>query len=891
MIRHFAQNRPRPRVALFLGALILSGVIFGTNEITLNSLRENTLRSVEASLTSQGIVLAEEADRSFKVLDLALSIVSDHIVRLGVNDGEALQRKLANQDFHQWLKEKSASMAHVDAITLIGADGKLINFSRYWPVPDVDVTDRDHFQALQADATVKTYISTPVQNRSTGTWTIYLTRRLNTPDGDFMGLLQGAITLQYFEEFFKSIALHEGSAIALLRQDGALLARYPRSDEVGKIVQAVAPMSRARTTAILRRKSPYDGQLRIVSTRPLANYPLRIAVSQAEESALHSWRSLGRLSNTMAASGAFLVLLMALVVSWWWRKQENLTEELRQQNLRFDTALDNMGAGLCMFDAQKRLVVCNDRYAKLYRLPPELLKTGTPHDAIIGHRVAHGILKGETGHNAVKQKISALGELSADISSSRVDELSDGRQICVTRQPMAGGGWVATHEDVTEQQRSAAKIIHMAHHDALTDLPNRVLLRERMEHVLTGARRGDHSLAVLILDLDRFKEINDTLGHPVGDVLLKAVAERLRACVRETATIARLGGDEFAIVEVVADAANEATALAERLKTALSEPFDLSDNQVVIGLSIGIAVAPSDGLEPDQLLKNADLALYRTKSDERGTYRFFEPEMDARMRARRALERDLRKALVDGEFELYYQPFVNLQRNEVCGFEALLRWHHPERGMVSPAEFIPVAEEIGLIVPIGEWVLRQACAEAATWPENIKVAVNLSPAQFQNKHLVQMVFSALTASGLPGRRVELEITESALLKNNEATLATVHQLRGLGIQISMDDFGTGYSSLSYLQTFPFDKIKIDRSFIDNLSNGAGALAIVKTIISLATSLGVATIAEGVETEEQLDKVRAEGCSEVQGFLFSPARPAAEITRLFLPSPEMAESAA
>ena len=782
-------------------------------------------------------------------------------------------------------------MAHVDAIAIFSAQGKLINFSRSWPIPNVDVTDRDYFQVLKADPTLETFISKPVQNRSVGIWMIHLARRLNSPDGDFMGLVLGAITLRHFEGYFKSITLQEGSAIALLRQDGMLLARYPNSSEVGKIVQTVAPMSRARITTVLRNKSPFDGQLRMVSTRPVANYPLRIAVSQTEESALRGWRSLARLSNSMAGCSAFLVLLMALVVSRWWRKQESLTEEFRQQNVRFDTALTNMGEGLCMFDAGKRLVVCNDRYAKLYRLPPELLKAGTPHSAIIAHRVAHGILKGETSDGAVKQKISALGELPADASSSRVDELSDGRLICVTRQPMAGGGWVATHDDVTEQQRSEAKIIHMAHHDALTDLPNRVLLRERMEHVLTGTRRGDHSLAVLILDLDRFKEINDTLGHSMGDILLKAVALRLRSCVRDGTAVARLGGDEFAIVEDVADPAIEATVLAERLQTVLSEPFDLGDHQAVVGSSIGIAVAPGDGVDPDQLLKYADLALYRAKSDGRGTYRFFEPEMDARMRARRTLEHDLRRALVNGEFELYYQPFVNLQRNEVCGFEALLRWHHPERGIVSPVEFIPVAEEIGLIVPIGEWVIRTACAEAATWPEHIKVAVNLSPTQFKNKNLVEMVFNALTVTGLPGRRVELEITESALLQNNAATLAAVHQLRALGIQISMDDFGTGYSSLSYLQSFPFDKIKIDGSFINNLSNETGALAIVKAIISLASSLGVTTIAEGVETQEQLDKVRAEGCSEMQGFLFSPARPAEEITRLFLPIPEKAKSAA
>ena len=1016
MIRHFAQKRSRPRVALFVGALILGGLILGANAITLDGLRENTLRSVKANLTSQGIVLAEEADRSFKVLDLALSIVSDYIARLGVNDSEALQHKLAGPEIHRWLKEKMAGMAHVDAITVISAHGKLINFSRYWPIPNVDVTDRDYFQALKADATLETFISKPVQNRGTGTWTIYLARRLNTPDGEFMGLVLGAVTLQYFEGFFKSISLQEGSAVALLRQDGMLLARHPHSTEVGKILPAVAPTSRARTVTIVRNKSPLDGQVRIVSARPLANYPLRIAVSQTEESALRSWRSLARLSNAMAAASAFLVLLMALAVFLWWRKQESLTKELHHQNTRFDAALQHMAQGLAMFDSDRKLIVCNDRYAEIYGLPPDLVKPGTTQKQILEHRIASGAYGGPCPEQYISERTAFAAN---GTPSDTIVELSTGRTVAVAHRPIAGGGWVATHDDITERRRTEAdrdrnrklldmvvenvpstivvkdahdfrymlinrsgeqyygiprnqmlgrtaheclpkasadlvtkldrevvathpksivnehtiempghgtrigmstrtcflgangepeyllavvddvterraseiQITHMAHHDALTDLPNRVLLRERLEQALTGTRRGDRGLAVLVLDLDRFKEVNDTLGHPVGDALLKVVAERLRACAREGTTIARLGGDEFAIVEEVADAATEATVLAERFQTALSAPFDLGDHQVVVGSSIGIAVAPGDGTDAEQILKNVDLALYRAKSDGRGTFRFFEPEMDARMRERRALERDLRNALAKGEFELYYQPFVNLQRNEVCGFEALLRWHHPERGMVSPVEFIPVAEESGLIVPIGEWVIRTACAEAATWPEHIKVAVNLSPAQFKNTNLVQMVFSALTASGLSGRRLELEITESALLQNNAATLAAVHQLRALGIQISMDDFGTGYSSLGYLQDFPFDKIKIDRSFIANLSNGPGALAILKAITTLATSLGVTTIAEGVETQEQLDKVRAEGCGEMQGFLFSRARPAKEIARLFLPSPEMVENAA
>jgi diguanylate cyclase (GGDEF)-like protein len=397
---------------------------------------------------------------------------------------------------------------------------------------------------------------------------------------------------------------------------------------------------------------------------------------------------------------------------------------------------------------------------------------------------------------------------------------------------------------------------------------------------------------VLCLDLDRFKEVNDTLGHPVGDELLRAVAGRLRRCVRETDTIARLGGDEFAIVQISRTQPTDATALASRIIEAIDAPFDIDGHRVAVGTSVGIAIAPTDGTDPDQLLKNADLALYRAKSDGRGTYRFFEQEMDQRMQARRKLELDLRRALVDGEFELHYQPFVNLDRNEVIGFEALLRWRHPERGMVSPAEFIPLAEETGLIVPIGEWALRRACREAIGWPDGIAIAVNLSAAQFRNRQLVQTVVNALAAAGLPATRLELEITESVLLQDAEAAREILLQLRSLGVRIALDDFGTGYSSLSYLRTFPFDKIKIDRCFIADLSTSAEApLAILRAVTQLGATLGMTTTAEGVETEEQLALVRAVGCTEMQGHLFSPPRPAHEVPHLLLSAKRQAIVAA
>ena len=381
---------------------------------------------------------------------------------------------------------------------------------------------------------------------------------------------------------------------------------------------------------------------------------------------------------------------------------------------------------------------------------------------------------------------------------------------------------------------------------------------------------------MLCLDLDHFKRVNDTLGHPVGDGLLKGVSERLLGCVRESDTVVRLGGDEFAIVQHGISRPEDARVLAERVIAALEAPFVIEDHDISVGVSIGLALMPNDGDDPGSLLKNADIALYRAKTDERGTFCFFQPEMHARLQRRRQLELDLRDGLARQEFELFYQPLVSLLTEEVNGFEALLRWRHPVRGLVSPAEFIPVAEDIGLIVPLGEWVIRTACQEAVSWPAHLKVAVNLSSAQFRSRNLLPTVARSLAETGLAAGRLELEVTETLLLENNESTLAMLHQLRALGTRIAMDDFGTGYSSLSYLRSFPFDKIKIDQCFIRDLSRREESIHVVRAVQILCDGLGMTTTAEGVETEEQFDKLRAEGCTEVQGYLFSPPRPAAEI---------------
>ena len=550
---------------------------------------------------------------------------------------------------------------------------------------------------------------------------------------------------------------------------------------------------------------------------------------------------------------------------------------LTAQNLQLDAALNNMVQGLAMFDTQYRLVLCNRRYREIYGLSAEQVTRGTTLRQIIEHRIANGL----DANRAPDEIVDAMLRRRQDASFEQfVSELSDGRSIAITVQPMADGGTVTTHQDITEQRRSEAKITYMALHDALTGLPNRVLLNERLEHALARSRRGE-LVATHMLDLDHFKHVNDTLGHAAGDKLLQMVAQRLSALVRETDTIARMGGDEFAVMQVDIAQPADATTLAARIIEELSCPFDIDGQQVVVGTSVGIALGAAAGGSPEEVMRNADLALYRAKGDGRGTYRFFEEEMDIAMRARRDLEMDLRRALPASEFELHYQPYVDLATNEISGFEALIRWRHPSRGLVAPGMFIPLAEEIGLIVPIGEWAIREACRTAAQWPDTMRVAVNLSAAQFKNTGLVAVIADALARSGLQPGRLELEITETILLQDSKDTLAMLYQLRSLGVRIAMDDFGTGYSSLSYLQRFPFDKIKIDRSFVKDIAESAGSLNIVRAVAALAQGLGIATTAEGVETREQLATIRAEGCSEMQGFLFSRPLPADEIERLFL----------
>ncbi len=537
--------------------------------------------------------------------------------------------------------------------------------------------------------------------------------------------------------------------------------------------------------------------------------------------------------------------------------------------------LNGVHQGLLSFDCALSVLNSNDRFCRLLDIAPELLK----HCAGVFELLEASALL----DSALVQQIheACLAAVSGgEPAALTLAPASGQRTITVQIGQIEGGHWMACFEDITARRRSETLALQQAQLDPLTGLGSRLLFQQRIMEALRLADGHAPSCVVLVVDLDRFKAVNDTLGHPIGDALLKLVAKRLVGVVRRDEVVARLGGDEFALLLSPAPERAALAALASRIVDVLSRPYLVDGHLVNIGASIGIAFGPVDGVDQSQLIKNADLALYSSKNSGRNLYSFFEPAMDARAFARRMLEIDLRKAILMREFELHYQPQVDLESAAVVGFEALLRWRHPERGLVPPGDFIPLAEEIGLIGSIGEWVLRRACLEAVRWPGDISVAVNVSPAQFgDSSHLLKVVARALAQSGLPGRRLEIEITESVLMRKEKDVLATLHGLRALGVRVAMDDFGTGYSSLSQLQSFPFDKIKIDRSFVKEGEDPAGQAAIVRAITALGTSLGMNTIAEGVETPLQLARIRAEGCTSVQGYLFSRPVPADQIDLL------------
>jgi diguanylate cyclase (GGDEF)-like protein/PAS domain S-box-containing protein len=989
------------------GGLLVAAIFAGTI-MMIDEFRERALSNSERELENTVMLLARHFEQQF---DDSETVAADVITQMQISDTtspEIFRERMSTPQAHRMLQSKVSALSYIGDVAIFDSEGKLINWSRPSPVPDISIVDRSYFKIFKSEPQSEPILAEPARSYIDGSWTTVIAHRLSGPGGVFLGVMSRRIDPVNYERFFASLTLGEGAAIAMFHRDGTMLARYPHIDSMigqkfknAPLLHQVLTLGGGKT---LRITSPIDGQDRLGAGAELSHFPIVVIATSAVSAALADWRAQTRFLIVAAALSACVIALMLyLIIQQINRQNREAQQRLESEKQRLDTALNNMTQGLVLYDPSARIVTFNQRYIDMYSLSTDVVKPGCHYYELIQHRKDTGSYDGDVR--------AFCDPIMRDVAQGKVNrcimECRDGRAFEVINKPLAQGGWVATIEDiterrkleqerdrnyaflreiidhiptqitvkdaidhryvlvnsvaetqfglsrddivgksvselfpeehakiitgeddralqskeglfidehlwqtklfgprfitskriairdsageprylinvvedVTERRRADEKIAHLAHYDALTDLPNRVLFREQIERELRKANQGEQ-FALLYIDIDEFKGINDSLGHHVGDELLKTVATRIRGCIKPGDLIARLGGDEFAVIQTAIGSTAEVENFVARVYEAIRQPCQCLGHQLSTDASIGIALAPRDGTELDQLIKHADLAMYAAKAGGRRIHRFFESAMDASAKARLTMEQDLRQALVDGSFEIHYQPLVDLRRDEVTGCEALLRWRHPERGMISPAEFIPVAEDTGLINELGDWVLRTACAEAATWPDHIRLAVNVSPVQLKCQTLALKIAGALAATGLKASRLELEITEAVLIRDDEAALAILHQLRAVGVRIALDDFGTGFSSLSYLKRFPFDKIKIDRCFVSDISETDGSSSIVQAVVNIAAALHMTTTAEGVETEAQRELLRRLGCNEMQGYLFSAPKPAAQVRPLF-----------
>ena len=849
----------RPIVVLVLCGAFLIALVVGVIALILSNLRHQAIAQHKQQLLATATVLARQAARDFQSIDLIETNLIEYMETLAIVSDELYARAMVGRGIHLILKDKISGFPHIGAVMLVGADGELINSSQAWPTPPLNFAGQDYFEALKANPRLSSMLGRPMQDRQTGVWTIYFARKFRGSNGEFLGLVLGTIASQYFEDSFGTLARGTDESTALFRNDGVMLARYPHMDSIiGKSFAHSLPdgMTQRSGSGVVQQRDVVDDSERLIAEARLPNAPITLTASTTVAAALADW---------WTEAGYLIGLTIVLVVAIGGTGAV-VVQFFRRQSIQLDSTLNNLSQGVCMYDEHRRLILCNDRYTEMFQLPRELTTPGTALRHIFDHQVSHGMYPGNDPDEYFR---GVMAIITAREPASTVTEFADGRAMVAVFRPAPGGGFVTTVEDITEQKRAEKRIAHIAHHDSLTGLHNRAAFSDYLATTIDETLRTAGTFAILCLDLDRFKEVNDLYGHLVGDALLREVAQRLQA-VAQGAFLARIGGDEFIVITVGDAQAAAAGQLAQQLKTALSGDIEIDGRQLRIGLSIGIASCPVDGTDPTTLLANADVALYRAKAEGRDTIQFFEVEMAAQLRDRRELKHDLQSALANDELRLDFQPLARID-GEIVGFEALVRWHHPSRGVVAPGIFIPLTEEDGLIVAMGEWILRAACREAASWPNRLQISVNLSPVQFRNDDVVRLVHETLIETGLEAGRLELEITEGVLIDDFSRAVSILRRLKSLGVRIALDDFGTGYSSMSYLQAFPFDMIKIDRSFISNLERSVQSKALLRGVIGLARGLELPVTAEGVETRAQLDVLTRAGCDLVQGYLIG--RPA------------------
>jgi diguanylate cyclase (GGDEF)-like protein len=866
-----------PLQRLWWAAIVLLGLSASAVGWTIWQLRADAIRAAIAESGNIATVLAGQMSRSVQGIDVVLKELKRSTKDLDIDTPGSFRAAFNRRAFREVLLDHLGRLPQAFNIAIADQRGQVTVSTAAWPTPNINVADRDYFQDARARSDGQLSTSIPIFNRINGKRTIVFARRLESSTGEFVGIIYCSVNTDYFEDIYGSIQSVHSHQFTLRKRDGTILARHPdphdlagqKSDAGPQWHEAVASGGGGYSLT-----GDLGGSLNFVSVRTVPEYPLVVDISVTESAALEGWRQ--RTATIGLGSTALLLcsIYLLIAVTRQVRFLSNSEASLAQKSQQLDAALNNMSQGLTMFDAEHQLIVCNRQYAELYGLTAEQTEPGTPFHSILAARVAAGNVP-EDVESFVAERLAVA---TRPDPSCTINKLRDGRIMSVTHQSMRDGGWVAVHQDITAQKRAEEELARMARYDGLTGLANRALFMEKAAAAFARMHEQGGEFALLMLDLDRFKTVNDSLGHPVGDSLLRVVAQRLRQIMPDVDTVARLGGDEFAVLQSLEHGhKGKATKLADRILAAITEPYDLEGRRFTIETSIGITFAPQDGTDADTLLKNADLALYKAKSLGGNRYRLFEPAMEAQARERRELEEDMRKAISRNEFELHYQTIVDAGKQECCGAEALVRWRHPERGLIFPDQFIDIAEESGLIVPLGEWILRKACAEAAKWPAHLKVAVNLSPAQFRHSDLMGVLKSTLAGCRLPPDRLELEITETVLLDKNVEHLAVLHALKNLGVSIVLDDFGIGYSSMRYLQMFPFDKIKIDKSFIQSMTTHADSAAIVCAIAGLGRALDIETSAEGVETADQFAFLRSAGCQLAQGYLFSRPVPPAELS--------------
>ncbi|HKS86434.1 MAG TPA: EAL domain-containing protein [Pseudolabrys sp.] len=1258
-------------------AVTLSLIVVVCASLVIYNLRSRAMTENEVTLSNSALIVAKQIEQTFTAVRSVERSFHNDVSSLPVIDRETIEKEYRRYPVHLKLRDKAGGMPFVGSLGVFNASGQLVNFSRQWPIPDINIAGEDYFKALKGSARLQSYFGAPVRDYATGTWVIHLARKITGQHGEFLGIISAAIELHYLQNYFRDISPNPNSSYALFRDDGMLLARYPETDaDIGRLFPKALALKlvAAQDHGVGTIDGVIDGSVRMIAAHRINGYPVVVAATRTTAAILAHWRKAvvyiaGTVALIVAVIAAFALLFTRLFHNFraleQARAERNRAEGLRRQSERFDTALHNMSQGLVMFDAdskllvsnnrfleiynlsadvvkpglslldllkhrkergsfsgdpveyheklllqiakrkltkqnvptpagrmiqivnqpmpdggwvatheditekieaegeikkqkeqldaalgniiqgvsmfdaQKRLLVCNKQYADIYELNEALTKPGTPFQAILENMLAKG--NGPKDKDAAAYVRDRLNDVAGKAPYQTINRLRDGRYVSVVHQPMSNGGWVATHQDVTEERhreesfrllfegnpvpmwvidrdtlrflavneaavahygysrerfmamsvaelrppedrqrfskfihglsddqfvenvgqhikadgtkiditvysraltyngrnarltvihdvtktklteaelrrtkifldaviehvplpivvrhvegsgqdahgtrfalfnrayeeltgdlrerligrtahelfpperadmivrsdnetlqgseivstpehfintasnglrlvkaskiairdemgdpkylltvldditdrrRNEQHISYLAHNDSLTGLPNRASFVEHLVATLDRSARNDEQFAVMCLDLDRFKEANDVYGHLVGDGLLREAARRLRNAI-DGAFLARIGGDEFIIVLTGNAPADTAAAVGERMIEAFKENFDVDGHQIQVGLSIGVAVYPADGTDAKMLIANADAALYQAKSEVRGSVRFFEEKLGSRLRERRELQTDLRSATSRGDLFLHYQPQKTIDGRNSVGFEALARWYCPKRGWVSPETFISIAEQSTHIISLGEWILREACREAASWPNPLRVAVNISPVQFHHGDLPKLVHSILLETGLKADRLELEITEGVLIDDFSRAVSILRKLKLLGVHIALDDFGSGYSSLSYLHAFPFEKIKIDRVFVGDLENNHHSMAIVRAIITLGHSLNIPVLAEGVESESQLAFLAQEGCDEVQGYLTGKPLPIEAYSELVGRGPQQARLA-